>query len=53
MLKIVTLPEATHDIREMCSSQHSKDEHDHRITMLLKILSNVRFLTKQGLLLAT
>lgn len=48
MLKIVTLPATTRDIGEMCSSQHSKDKHDHRVCFL-KILSNVRFLARQGL----
>ena len=37
MLKIVTLPATTCDIGEMCSSQDSKDKHDHRVCFL-KIL---------------
>ena len=41
---------ATTDIGEMCSSQHSKDNHDHRVCFL-KILSNIRFLGRQGLAL--
>ena len=48
MLKIVTLPVTTSDIGEICSSQHSKDKHDHRVCVL-KILSNIRFLGRQGL----
>ena len=48
MLKIVTLPATTCDIGEMCSSQHSKDKHDRRVCFL-KMLSNIRFLGRQGL----
>ena len=45
---IVTVPSCYKDCAEMLSSQHAKEKADSR-HMLLKILSNVRFLARQGL----
>ena len=45
--KMITLPAATRDVGEMLSSQHSAEKAQNR-TCLLKILSNLRFLARQG-----
>jgi len=45
---MLTLPATTCDIGEICSSQHSKDKHNHRV-YFLKILASIRFLARQGL----
>ena len=50
MLKTVTLPATTHDIGESLSSQFAA-ERLHRRQCFLKLLSNVRFLSRQALLL--
>ena len=47
---MVTLPATTRDIGEMLSQQHAKEKEGNR-KILLKILSNVRFLARQGLAL--
>ena len=44
------LPTTTRDIGEMLSQQHAKEKAGNR-KILLKILSNVRFLARQGLAL--
>ena len=48
MLKIFTLPSTTEDIGEALSRQHEqgKLENHH---CFLKVLSNIRFLARQGL----
>lgn len=46
--KIVTLPSTVKDVGEMLSSEH-KQEKMQRQQMLLKIISNVRFLARQAL----
>ena len=45
---MVTLPVTTRDIGEQLSSQHAR-EKEQNWQMLLKIISCVRFLTRQGL----
>ena len=45
---MVTLPATTSDVSEMLSS-HIAVERLHRRKCLLKLLSNARFLTRQGL----
>lgn len=45
---MVTLPATTQDIGEQLSSQHARDKEQNR-RMLLKIISRVRFLARQGL----
>ena len=46
--KIVTLPSTVRDVGEMLSSEH-KQEKLKRQHMLLKIISNIRFLARQAL----
>ena len=46
--KIVTLPSTVRDVGEMLSSEH-KQEKLKRQQMLLKIISNIRFLARQAL----
>ena len=48
VLKIITLPTTTGDVGEMMSSQLAKQRLERR-KCLLKLLSNVRFLSRQGL----
>ena len=48
--RAITLPEVTKDISELLSEAHSKEKRDNR-ECLLKILSSVRFLARQGLAL--
>ena len=45
--KMPTLPATTKNIGEMLSSQHSAEKVQNH-TCLLKILSNLRFLARQG-----
>ena len=48
LLKICELPATTKDIGESLSEQHSRDRLERR-QCLLKLLSNARFLARQGL----
>ena len=48
VLKLVSVPSSTRDIGELFSSQLARDRHNAR-KCFLKILSNVRFLSRQGL----
>ena len=48
VLKTVTLPATVRDIGEASSLQHAQDKLERR-QCFLKLLSNVRFLAKQGL----
>ena len=48
LLKMVSLPATTRDIGESLSKQHSKEKLEHR-QCFLKLLANVRFLSRQGL----
>ena len=48
LLKMVTLPATTRDIGESLSKQHSKEKLEHR-QYFLKLLANVKFLSRQGL----
>ena len=48
VLKVTTLPASTPDVAMCLSSQHQKDCLERR-QCFLKILSNVRFLARQGL----
>ena len=48
VLKIITLPSTTGDVGEMMSSQLAKQRLERK-KCLLKLLSNVRFLSRQGL----
>ena len=50
MERAITLPKVTKDIGELLSEAHSKEKRDNR-ECLLKILSSVRFLARQGLAL--
>ena len=50
MERAITLPKVTTDIGELLSEAHSKEKRDNR-ECLLKILSSVRFLARQGLAL--
>ena len=45
---IITLPATTRDIGEQLSQQHSKEKQVNR-KMLLKIVSSLRYLARQGL----
>ena len=47
-MKTITLPATTSDIGEMLSSQLAKERLEHR-KCLLNLLSNARFLSRQGL----
>ena len=44
----ITLPATTKDVAEQLSQQHSKEKEENR-EMLLKILSSIRYLARQGL----
>ena len=48
MLKVLTLPRTTQDVGETLSSIHKQDKQQQQ-QVLLKILSNVRFLARQAL----
>ena len=48
VLKTITLPATTSDVGEMLSSQLAKERLERR-KCLLKLLSNARFLSRQGL----
>ena len=48
VLKTVTLPATTRDVGETLSAQHQQEKMERR-QCLLKILSNVKFLARQGL----
>ena len=48
MLKMVTLPATTRDIGETLSQQH-RDEKQCNRQCFLRILSNIKFLSRQGL----
>ena len=48
ILKTITLPATTNDVGELLSSQLAKERLERR-KCLLKLLSNVRFLSRQGL----
>ena len=48
VLKTITLPATTSDVGEMLSSQLAKEQLERR-KCLLKLLSNARFLSRQGL----
>ena len=48
LLKMVSLPATTRNIGESLSKQHSKEKHEHR-QCFLKLLANVKFLSRQGL----
>ena len=48
MQVMVTIPSSCPDVGEMLSKQHAKEKWDNR-QCFLKILSNVRFLSRQGL----
>ena len=45
---MITLPATTRDIGEQLSQQHSKEKQVNR-KMLLKIVSSLRYLARQGL----
>ena len=45
---MVILPVTTHDIGECCSTVHAQQKSENR-AMLLKILQNIRFLSRQGI----
>ena len=47
-LKVVTLPAVTQDVAESLSAQHQRDKLERR-KCFMKILSNMRFLARQGL----
>ena len=46
--KVITLPKTTKDIGETLSTKHSENKNDNR-ECLIKILSSLRFLGRQGL----
>ena len=46
----ITVPKCYKDCAEMLSTQHAKEKGDNR-HMLYKLLSNIRFLARQGLAL--
>ena len=48
VLKTITLPATTRDVGELLSSQIAKERMERR-KCLLKLLSNARFLARQGL----
>ena len=48
VLKVITLPATTVDIGETLSSQHQREKLERR-HCFLKIISNMRFLARQGL----
>ena len=50
VLKTITLPKTTQDIRECLSRQHVHENREWR-QCLLKLLSNIRFFVRQSLLL--
>ena len=50
VLKVVTLPAVTRDVAESLSEQHRQDKLERR-KCFMKILSNIRFLARQGLAL--
>ena len=50
VLKTVSIPATTSNVAEILSTQHKKDKLE-RCQCFLKILSNVRFLARQGLAL--
>ena len=45
---MITLPKTTKDIGETLSTKHAENKNDNR-ECLLKILSSLRFLGRQGL----
>ena len=45
---MVILPLMTHDIGECCSTVHAQQKSENR-SMLLKILQNIRCLSRQGI----
>ena len=47
---MVTLPSSCPDVAEMLSREHAEQKKDNR-QCLLKILSNLRFLARQGIAL--
>ncbi len=50
LLKIVTVPASTSNVAEIISTKHKKDKLERRLCFL-KIVSNIRFLARQGLAL--
>ena len=44
---MVTIPATTRDVGELLSLEHSRQKAENR-ACLLKVLSNVRFLCRQG-----
>ena len=48
VLKVVTLPATATDVAESLSSQHALEKLEHR-HCFIKIMSNVKFLARQGL----
>lgn len=47
---MIVLPKTTHDIGESLSSAHMKQKEDNR-KVLLKIIQNIKFLSRQGIAL--
>ena len=45
---MIVIPSTCHDIEDMLVKQHKQEKKDNR-QCLLKILSNVQFLARQGL----
>ena len=45
---MVILPVITHDIGECCSTVHAQQKSENK-SMLLKILQNIHFLSRQGI----
>ena len=48
VLKMVTLPATTRDVAESLSTQHQREKSERR-KCFLKVLSNIKFLARQGL----
>ena len=47
VLKMVTLPSTTVDVGESLSQQHKQEKRDNR-QCFLKVVSNLKFLSRQG-----
>ena len=47
VLKMVTLPSTTVDVGESCSQQYKQEKHDNH-QFFLKVVSNLKFLSRQG-----